>query len=375
MRSIMIATLCLFAAAMPASVALAELSKTEQAPACADRPHALGVSRIVQIDTSIPGRFGNMQYRDIDFLKPGEVVLTFDDGPLRRYTLEVLNALEAHCTKATFFMVGRMAVHDPAMVKEIDRRGHTVGTHTWSHRNLGALSLSSGEKEVELGVSAVSAALGKPAAPFFRFPYLSDPRRMIDHLQSRHQGIFSIDVDSFDYRTRSSKTVVSRIMAGLEKQGKGILLFHDIQRSTGGGISELLDQLKERGYKVVHIVPKAPIETLPEYDELAGKELAKYAKSAASRPLSQRSVVWPISTGDDMPAVEPLVITPRHPLDAPLPEQRGEVPPGLKLPDEPEATQTIYEAPAQTGERKTSRNVESSSSDPEPAWRDRVFAQ
>lgn len=373
MRSIMIATLCLFAAAMPAPSALAELSKAEQAPACADRPDALGVSRIVEIDTSIPSRFGNMQYKDIDFLKPGEVVLTFDDGPLRRYTLKVLNALEAHCTKATFFMVGRMAVHDPAMVQEIDRRGHTVGTHTWSHRNLGALGLSSGEKEVELGVSAVSAALGKPVAPFFRFPYLSDPRRMIDHLQSRHQGIFSIDVDSHDYRTRSGQTVVNRIMAGLKKQGKGILLFHDIQRSTGGGISDLLDQLKKQGYKVVHIVPKAPIETLPEYDELAAKELAKRAKSAASRPLSQRSVVWPISTGDDMPAVEPLVITPRHPLNAPIPEQRGEVPPELKIKDEPDAAQTIYEAPPQTSERKTSRNINTPA--PEPSWQDRVFAQ
>lgn len=210
MRTIMIAASCLLISVIASPVAVAELSTEEKVapvPSCAERPDALGVSRVVEIDTTSPTRFGNMQYKDIDFLKPGEVVLTFDDGPLRRYTLEVLNALEAHCTKATFFMVGRMAVNDPAVVQEIDRRGHTVGTHTWSHRNLGSISQAAGEKEIELGISAISAALGKPVAPFFRFPYLSDPRRMMDYLHKREQNIFSIDVDSLDYRTKSGDEI------------------------------------------------------------------------------------------------------------------------------------------------------------------------
>ena len=50
------------------------------------------------------------------FLADGEVVLTFDDGPLRAYTVPVLDALAAHCVKATFFLVGRMAVADPELV-------------------------------------------------------------------------------------------------------------------------------------------------------------------------------------------------------------------------------------------------------------------
>ena len=82
-------------------------------PPCSERKGVLGVSRVVEIDTSKGARFGNMQYKDIDFLKPGEIVLTFDDGPLRPKTTSVLNALEGHCTKATFFMVGRMALVDP----------------------------------------------------------------------------------------------------------------------------------------------------------------------------------------------------------------------------------------------------------------------
>lgn len=368
----MIATSCLLISAIVSSGAVAELSTTEKvAPSCADRPNALGVSRVVEIDTTVPTRFGNMQYKDIDFLKPGEVVLTFDDGPLRRYTLEVLNALEAHCTKATFFMVGRMAVNDPAMVQEIDRRGHTVGTHTWSHRNLGSLNQAAAEKEIELGVSAVSTALGKPVAPFFRFPYLSDPRRMIDYLHTRHQNVFSIDVDSLDYRSKSGDAVIKRIMAGLERRGKGILLFHDIQRSTGGGIADLLTLLKQRGYKVVHIVPRNPIETLAKYDEAAAKELAKYAKSAAGRPLAKRSIVWPMSTPEDIPPVEPLAAVGGSSSNTAPPASSAPAEPAATRPEPPAAARTIYETPP-APERQASQKPDD---DDDATWRDRVFKQ
>ncbi|MEL7050075.1 MAG: polysaccharide deacetylase family protein, partial [Pseudomonadota bacterium] len=241
---------------------------------------------------------------------PGEVVLTFDDGPLRRHTLKVLNALERHCTKATFFMVGRMAVTDPALVKEIDQRGHTVATHTWSHKNLGRQSKASATREIELGVSAVSAALGKPVAPFFRFPYLSDPKRMQAHLKQRGIANISIDIDAVDFRTRSGSVIVDRIMRGLKRQGKGILLFHDIQTSTARGLDKLLDRLKRGGYKVVHIVPKAPVTTLSKYDDQGMKILMKRKARAGERPLAKRSIVWPVSLGG-LPDAEPMTIAPR----------------------------------------------------------------
>lgn len=292
-------------------------------PSCSDRNGILGVSRVVEIDTAGGRRFGNMQYKDIDFLKPGEIVLTFDDGPLRGKSTAVLNALEAHCTKATFFMVGRMALVDPAMVREIDRRGHTVGTHSWSHKMQGSLSQASGEQEIELGVSAVSLALGKPVAPFFRFPYLSDPARMQAHLNDRDHGIFSIDVDSLDFRTRSGSTMMNRVLSGLKQQGKGIILMHDIQRSTAAGIADLLDALAREGYKVVHLVSKRPAKTLKAYDDMAEKEADRRKKYADNRPLADRSIVWPVSSASDLPAVVPLTIEPRGLFKGPLPERSG----------------------------------------------------
>ncbi len=307
------------AAGVLASAAPAKADK----PPCSERKGVLGVSRVVEIDTSKGARFGNMQYKDIDFLKPGEIVLTFDDGPLRPKTTSVLNALEGHCTKATFFMVGRMALVDPNMVREIDKRGHTVANHSWSHKMEGRLSTASATKEIELGISAVSLALGKPAAPFFRFPYLSDPKSMQAHLKDRGVGIFSIDIDSLDFRTRSGSVMMNRVLKGLKRQGKGIILMHDIQRSTSSGIKPLLDALAKEGYKVVHIVPKSPVTTLEKYDAIAKKEADRRKKYVASRPLASRSMVWPIASADQFPEAKPLKIVPRGLFKAPLPERSG----------------------------------------------------
>lgn len=323
------ASLAVLALCAAVAVTGAPDARAEQ-PGCSQRKGVLGVSRVLEVDTSGGPRFGNMQYKDIDFLKPGEVVLTFDDGPLRSKTTAVLNALEAHCTKATFFMVGRMALVDPVMVKEIDRRGHTVATHSWSHKMQGRLGTASAKKEIELGISAVSLALGKPVAPFFRFPYLSDPRSMQEHLKSRDQGIFSIDVDSIDFRTRSGRVMLERTMRGLKQLGKGILLFHDIQTSTASGIDDLLDRLESEGYKVVHLIAKSPATTLPEYDEMAQKEADRRKKVASSRPLADRSIVWPVSTASDFPAPVPLKIEPPGLFKGPLPERSGLIRPPIE---------------------------------------------
>ena len=98
--------------------------------ACATRTDMLGISRVIEVDTTGGPMFGRSPPGAFDVLGDREVILTFDDGPLRPYTAKVLEALDAHCTKATFFMVGRMAVADPAMVKEVAKHGHTIGAHT-----------------------------------------------------------------------------------------------------------------------------------------------------------------------------------------------------------------------------------------------------
>jgi len=274
---------------------------------------ALGVARTIEIDTIAGPRFG-APFKDQDILADGEVVLTFDDGPLRAYSQRVLEALQAHCAKATFFVVGRMAVSDPEMVREYARFGHTVGIHTWSHQNLHRLTPLRARTEIELGFSAVQQALGKPVAPFFRFPYLADTRSMMVHLQERHIAIFSIDVDSKDYRTRNAEAVHRKVMSDLARVKKGIILFHDIQPSTAKALPGLLADLKAKGYRIVHLQPKADATTMAEFDAMAQQQLERRQAKVASEPLARRAFTWPSSGVHAEPAVarERVRSTHRH---------------------------------------------------------------
>jgi peptidoglycan-N-acetylglucosamine deacetylase len=260
--------------------------------ACASDPSRLGLTRIVEIDTAGGPQFGGGHGAATDFLKDGEVILTFDDGPMRSHTRVVLKALAEECTKATFFMVGRMAAADPAMVKEVAAAGHTVASHTWSHQNLVALGFLKARQEFEMGLSAVNKALGHPAAAFFRFPYLSQNRFIEAHAKSRNISSIWVDVDSKDYMTRDSKIVHSRIMAQLKTQRKGIILMHDIQPSTAGAIKGLLRDLHDKGFNVVHIVPKSSASAVAMYDGAVDRTFEEKSKAAAANPLANRSVVW-----------------------------------------------------------------------------------
>lgn len=249
--------------------------------ACPGNSEALGVSRTITIDAQGGKLYGGLQYDPGSLLKDGEVILTFDDGPLRRHTRKVLSALASHCTKATFFMVGRMAVADPAMVREVASAGHTIASHTWSHKNLHQRSPLRAGGEIELGISAIQIAAQKPITPFFRFPYLADPKTMIAYGKERNLAIFSIDIDSNDYKTKSSEKVFGTIMSQLRARRKGIMLFHDIQPSTAGAMQKLLDTMQREGYKIVNVVAKDPVTTVAKFDEQA-KELFDKRRTVAT---------------------------------------------------------------------------------------------
>jgi peptidoglycan/xylan/chitin deacetylase (PgdA/CDA1 family) len=240
---------------------------------CPGHPDALGVSRVVEIDTTGGPGFGFEHFKQYDFLQPGEVVLTFDDGPWPHNTQEVLAALAANCTKAVFFPIGEHTMWAPEILKQVDAAGHTIGSHTWSHKDLSKLSLDDAKVEVEKGISAVAWGLGHPAAPFFRFPALRHPPEVVTYLGERNIAIFSTDMDSFDFKIRKPDQVISSVLSKLKKNGKGIVLMHDFQRATADAAPLLLKQLKANGYKVVFMKAKGPVQTMAAYDEQIIKEL------------------------------------------------------------------------------------------------------
>jgi hypothetical protein len=126
------------ALAAPAAPAQAPTAAAPAATAstCPGNPNALGVSRTVEIDTTGGPGFGFEHFKNHDFLRDGEVVLTFDDGPWPKNTQAVIAALAAHCTKAIFFPIGVHATYDPAILKQVAAGGHAIGSHTWCHQDL-----------------------------------------------------------------------------------------------------------------------------------------------------------------------------------------------------------------------------------------------
>jgi peptidoglycan/xylan/chitin deacetylase (PgdA/CDA1 family) len=260
------------APAAPAIVPEAHRSQATATPACPGNLNALGVARVVEIDTTGGPGFGFEHFKIHDFLRPKEVLLTFDDGPWQNNTPAVLKALADHCTKAAFFPIGKHALFYPEILKQVAAQGHTIGSHTWSHANLSKKSPAEAKEEIEKGVSAVRFALGAAAAPFFRFPALAHPPELVTYLGERNIAIFSTDLDSFDFKMRKSEQLIQSVMNKLQKQGKGIVLMHDFQQVTATSIPELLNQLRAEGYKVVHVRAKDTAQTLPEYDAVVAKE-------------------------------------------------------------------------------------------------------
>jgi peptidoglycan/xylan/chitin deacetylase (PgdA/CDA1 family) len=270
-------------------------------PACAN-PDALGVARTVEVDTTGGPGFGFEQYKQYDFLVLKEVVLTFDDGPWPGNTRAVLDALAQECVKAIFFPIGKHALWHPEILKEVAAAGHTIGGHTWSHANLAAGGAKSRSRrtekkdepepssnartveEIEKGFSAVKLALAADPAPFFRFPYLKDPKEAVEYLGSRNIAIFSHDLDSFDFKMHKPEDVVKSVMSKLERKGKGIILMHDFQQATAKAVPTILSELKAKGYKVVHMRPKASLATLPQWDEAAKAEIK--GNVGTDRPVS-----------------------------------------------------------------------------------------
>jgi peptidoglycan/xylan/chitin deacetylase (PgdA/CDA1 family) len=283
------------APAAPAPSAATNPGSAKGIPAC-DNPNAIGLSRVVEIDTTGGPAFGTEHFKQYDFLRDKEVVLTFDDGPWPENTPMVLKALKDNCIKATFFEIGKHATWRPDLSRELAAAGMTIGNHTWSHKDLAknpyAKDIELAKEEIEMGVSAVHMAVGGPTAPFFRFPDLQQPPELMTYLGTRNMAIFSTDLDTFDFKLRKPEDVIKSAMTKLAKNGKGIILMHDFQHATAEALPELLRQLKAGGYKIVHMVPKEPVATLAKYDDMVRAQ-DKFSSSNNTRPAS--SVVKTIS--------------------------------------------------------------------------------
>jgi peptidoglycan/xylan/chitin deacetylase (PgdA/CDA1 family) len=196
----------------------------------ADRPTA-GPALLADqaILPAVPGRYGNLQHVRTP-LPPRTIALTFDDGPGPDLLPQVLDILDAHEIKATFFMVGSYARQRPDLVREVVRRGHNVASHSWSHpTRLRDWSPDRQRFEVRRGFAALEAALAEAPPeqrarlePMFRFPGLGEGAYMAGWLGDRGIQVISAEAGTDDWRGYPAAVITRRTLAAMDSsQGGG----------------------------------------------------------------------------------------------------------------------------------------------------------
>lgn len=225
-------------------------------PISCNNPAALGVSRKMVLNPKGGPRYGTFNSLSAIPLQAKEIVLTFDDGPRTDVTPKILDALAAECVKATFFMVGNRVDSAPALARRVATEGHSVGTHSYTHKRLSALSFTDASNDIARGVDAAERALaGLPLAQqphdLFRFPEFAQTDALINFNSANDLITISADMSSEDWKGEAPAVTLERTMQRINSRGKGIVVFHDNQPNTALLLPELLRRLKASGYKIV----------------------------------------------------------------------------------------------------------------------------
>lgn len=286
----------LSAAVLSAVVGVTLGAGIARAQDCPGHPDAIGTSRVITIDPNDYQRLGTLNYQQTVPLDDHEVVLTFDDGPLPPYSSQVLDILASQCVKAVFFLVGEMAKAYPAVARRVHDEGHTIGSHSQDHPlRFDRISDEKIRWEIDAGIDNVNAALGEGGglAPFFRIPGFGRTDVVESELAARSLVVFSTDTVADDWhRHISPSQIIARAMSRLEAKGKGMLLLHDIHPWTVAALPGLLKALKDKGFRIVQVVPSATVPPGP----IAGRSLWTVAWSMAGQTVmddSGNGPAWP----------------------------------------------------------------------------------
>ena len=126
------------------------------------------------------------------------VALTFDDGPWPGQTDKILDILKKENVRATFFMLGSRARRSPELARRVADEGHTVGSHSLSHKELTKLKPAAIRKEISAGVSAVTGVTGvRPV--WFRPPYGAVNGAVRKQIRVLNVRMALWDIDSLDW--------------------------------------------------------------------------------------------------------------------------------------------------------------------------------
>jgi peptidoglycan/xylan/chitin deacetylase (PgdA/CDA1 family) len=162
--------------------------------------------------------------------KPGELALTFDDGPNPAWTPHLIDLLAKHNVRATFFMVGSFAKAERALARRVAAAGHLIGNHSWSHPNLALTPAQQVTEELTRTSDTLQQIIGAPVQ-FFRPPF--GARRPFVLRTARRLGMTPVTWNAMttDWETPSADAIAQRLartIDGLERRGWAAnIVLHD----------------------------------------------------------------------------------------------------------------------------------------------------
>lgn len=194
-------------------------------------------------------------------LPPKTLVLTFDDGPHPRYTDQILEILKKYNLKAVFFEVGRnlgpettdtaaKLAPTAAVSQRILAQGSVLGNHSYSHPVLSKMTEPAYTKEIDTTNALLTSILKQPPV-LFRPPYGAINDAIVAKVQADKMQPILWNVDSEDWADPVPNSIAQRVVQEVEKQGRGIILFHDIHKITIDVLPTVIETLEKDGYRFV----------------------------------------------------------------------------------------------------------------------------
>ncbi|MEV4346463.1 bifunctional polysaccharide deacetylase/glycosyltransferase family 2 protein [Actinoplanes sp. NPDC049596] len=199
--------------------------------------------------------------RPVSYQAPAHtIVLTFDDGPDRRWTPQVLDVLRRHDAHATFFMIGSQVVRNAALSRRVVAEGNEVGVHTFTHPLVSAVPAWLRHLEHSATQSTIAYRTGR-STTLYRPPYSSTADAvgngdLATLRETARQGYVTVlnDLDSDDWRRPGVETIVRHATPA---NGAGaIVLMHDAggdRSQTVAALDLLIPRLQQRGYRFVTV--------------------------------------------------------------------------------------------------------------------------
>ncbi|QTD40662.1 polysaccharide deacetylase family protein [Sporosarcina sp. Te-1] len=203
------------------------------------------------------------------------IALTFDDGPHRKYTAEILDLLKKHEAKATFFIVGANAEKNPEVVLRMYEEGHELANHTYSHKSRMSVSRLIQElkktDETIYAITGYSSTLFRPVEGVYT-------DEIVDAVSKEGYQLvmWSWHLDTLDWKNPGVNKIVKFVLDGA-KEGN-VVLFHDgggNRRQTVAALEKILPELAREGYTFVTISDMMRIKEQNQKDEDKQIELPK----------------------------------------------------------------------------------------------------